>query len=59
MTGARLDAFPVPGHYRPAMSGRDPGSIDVSEPWAAIEACCAKGWTDGLPVAPPTDTLVY
>ncbi|HUG38588.1 MAG TPA: hypothetical protein VML54_16645 [Candidatus Limnocylindrales bacterium] len=32
--------------------------IDVADPWAAIEACYAAGWTDGLPVVPPTDALV-
>ena len=32
--------------------------IDVADPWAAIEACYARGWTDGLPVVPPTDVLV-
>ena len=49
------------------MTGTDPSrgavptkrdGIDVADPWAAIEACYAKGWTDGLPVVPPTDTLV-
>jgi hypothetical protein len=32
--------------------------IDVEDPWAAIEACYERGWTDGLPVVPPTDALV-
>src|SRR5258705_10579682 len=32
--------------------------VDVAGPWAAIEACYAKGWTDGLPVVPPTELLV-
>jgi len=32
--------------------------VDVADPWAAIEACYAKGWTDGLPVVPPTELLV-
>jgi hypothetical protein len=32
--------------------------IDVGDPWEAIEACYARGWTDGLPVVPPTDALV-
>ena len=51
---ARLDAFPMPGHYRPArkqlclhctlghganaMNGKRDG-IDFADPWAAIEAC--------------------
>lgn len=33
--------------------------IDAHDPWVAIEACYAAGWTDGLPVVPPTDALVY
>ena len=32
--------------------------VDVADPWAAIEACYERGWTDGLPVVPPTDALV-
>ena len=32
--------------------------IDIADPWDAIEACYARGWTDGLPVVPPTDALV-
>src|SRR5262245_35964975 len=32
--------------------------IDVEDPWQAIEACYAAGWTDGLPVVPPTAPLV-
>lgn len=32
--------------------------LDVADPWTAIEACYARGWTDGLPVVPPTETLV-
>ncbi|HYS92448.1 MAG TPA: hypothetical protein VEL48_03385, partial [Candidatus Acidoferrales bacterium] len=32
--------------------------VEVADPWAAIEACYAKGWTDGLPVVPPTELLV-
>src|SRR5262249_2538683 len=24
--------------------------VDVADPWAAIEACYERGWTDGLPV---------
>jgi hypothetical protein len=33
-------------------------AIDVADPWCAIETCYAKGWTDGLPVVPPTEPLV-
>ena len=32
--------------------------FDVEDPWSAIEACYARGWTDGLPVVPPTEALV-
>src|SRR5262249_42713559 len=32
--------------------------LDVADPWDAIEACYAEGWTDGLPVVPPTEPLV-
>jgi hypothetical protein len=32
--------------------------IEVSDGWEAIEACYARGWTDGLPVVPPTEALV-
>ncbi len=34
------------------------GEQRVSDPWDAIEACYAAGWTDGLPVVPPTEPLV-
>lgn len=30
----------------------------VDDPWQAIEACYEAGWTDGLPVVPPTEKLV-
>jgi hypothetical protein len=23
--------------------------LDVDDPWQAVEACFAQGWTDGLP----------
>jgi len=32
--------------------------IDVDDPWHAIEACFDRDWTDGLPVVPPTESLV-
>src|SRR5262245_14931621 len=32
--------------------------LDVADRWAAIEACFDAGWTDGLPVVPPTEALV-
>ncbi len=38
------------------LASRD--GIDVADPWGAIETCYAKGWTDGLPVVPPTESLV-
>ena len=31
---------------------------EASDPVAAIEFCYSQGWTDGLPVIPPTDKLV-
>ncbi|MCP3938204.1 MAG: hypothetical protein GY708_22885 [Actinomycetia bacterium] len=34
------------------------GPLDVDDPWDAIEACYEAGWTDGLPVVPPTEQLV-
>ena len=36
---------------------RRPG-FDAEDPWSAIEACYERGWTDGLPVVPPTEALV-
>ena len=30
----------------------------VDDPWEAIEACYEAGWSDGLPVVPPTEPLV-
>jgi len=42
-------------HYRAVVPR---SGIDVGDPWEAIEACYARGWTDGLPVVPPTETLV-
>jgi hypothetical protein len=41
----------------PTMQAEREG-IDVADPWQAIEACYAQGWTDGLPVVPPTEELV-
>src|SRR5262245_34737761 len=40
----------------PSQTMRD--GVDVADPWAAIEACYERGWTDGLPVVPPTEALV-
>ncbi len=34
------------------------GDRQVDDPWEAIEACYTAGWTDGLPVVPPTEPLV-
>ncbi len=34
------------------------GDQRVEDPWEAIEACYDAGWTDGLPVVPPTEALV-
>ena len=32
--------------------------FDTDDPWTAIETCYARGWTDGLPVVPPTEALI-
>ena len=32
--------------------------MKVDDPWGAIEACYEAGWSDGLPVVPPTPELV-
>jgi hypothetical protein len=32
--------------------------IDLEDLWQAIEVCYEKSWTDGLPVVPPTESLV-
>lgn len=36
------------------------GGVDilVDDGWEAIERCYAEGWTDGLPVVPPTERVV-
>lgn len=34
------------------------GDQQVEDPWQAIEACFEAGWSDGLPVVPPTPSLV-
>ena len=47
-----LDPPPSARQYRPVRTR--PG-FDVADPWAAIEACYERGWTDGLPVVPPTE----
>lgn len=39
-----------------AMTGERDRLVD--DPWEAIEACFDAGWTDGLPVVPPTEALV-
>ena len=33
-------------------------TVDVADLWDAIDRCYAEGWTDGLPVVPPTEALV-
>ena len=32
--------------------------FDVSDEWQAVELCHQRGWTDGLPVIPPTEERV-
>ena len=34
------------------------GDLQSDDPWEAVEACYAAGWSDGLPVVPPTERLV-
>ena len=34
------------------------GDLAVDDPWEAIEACYEAGWSDGLPVVPPSEALV-
>jgi hypothetical protein len=45
-----------------AVSGSNPGFtsgvLDIADPEDAIEFCYEQGWTDGLPVVPPTPTRV-
>jgi hypothetical protein len=33
--------------------------VEVADPLAAIETCFEKGWTDGLPVVPPTADRIW
>ena len=33
--------------------------LEVADPLTAIEACFEKGWTDGLPVIPPTEERIW
>src|SRR4029077_12450274 len=42
----------------PDVTGDAYPGLDVEAPWQAVEACFAQGWTDGLPVVPPTAPLV-
>jgi hypothetical protein len=44
----------VTGHATPKLTGPDTvqGAIDI------IEQSFANGWTDGLPIVPPTEALV-
>src|SRR5262249_28186712 len=44
-------------HWAPAMTLQGDG-IDLEDLWQAIEACYENNWTDGLPVVPPTESLV-
>jgi hypothetical protein len=34
------------------------GEVVVNDGWDAIERCYDEGWTDGLPVVPPTEAMV-
>src|SRR3972149_1638527 len=33
--------------------------VEVADPLAAIETYFEKGWTDGLPVGPPTEERIW
>ncbi len=46
---------PVPS---PMQSPVQSGFIEVTDDAAALEACYAQGWTDGLPVIPPTEERI-
>jgi hypothetical protein len=35
------------------------GRVEAADPLAAIEAYFEKGWTDGLPVVPPTEERIW
>src|SRR5437868_12654387 len=41
-----------------ACTGSKTVSVLVTDGWDAIERCYEEGWTDGLPVVPPTQELV-
>ncbi len=46
----------------PQLDTRDTGTVDIeidrADPFGALDACFAAGWTDGLPVIPPTQARV-
>jgi hypothetical protein len=46
---------PRAGSRGPALQSR---SLTVKDALAAIEACYRRGWTDGLPVIPPTEAAI-
>jgi len=46
---------PRVGSRGPALQSR---SLEVTDVLAAIEACHRRGWTDGLPVIPPTEQAI-
>ena len=40
------------------MNDRPASAGDADAPDDLIEQCCERGWTDGLPVVPPTEAKV-
>src|SRR5262249_58803454 len=44
-------------NWAPFMTLQHDG-VDLEDVWQAIEVCYEKGWTDGLPVVPPTEPMV-
>ena len=41
-----------------AVKSLSSAKFDVSDDWEAVELCHQRGWTDGLPVIPPTEERV-
>ena len=60
---AKRAARRPPARRAPARSsgngnGLSSRSLVVPDALAAIEACYRRGWTDGLPVIPPTEPAI-
>jgi hypothetical protein len=48
----------MPSAQQPSDLALAPGEMEVGDYWEWDELCRARGWTDGLPVAPPTTERV-